>query len=471
MNKLKFTKLIATCGPSAGSREVISSMIDEGVDAFRINFSHGDIKEWSNIIGIIKQLREEKNKDIAIIGDLQGPRIRVSHHIKKLFLNKEETYFLNNQNKSPSDRSILLDNPHFIDNISVGDRVVFSDGKIEGTIIGITSDHAEMKVISGGILEPGKGVNIVGGNINLPSITDKDSKDIGFAIKHGLDFIALSFVKSAQDVRHLKNTIHSNSSEIEVISKIETALAIDNLDEIIDESFGILLARGDLGIAFPVSDIPILQRKIIKKCIKKGKPSIVATQLMESMINNPIPTRAEVTDVSNAIIEGTDALLLTGETAVGKYPIKTISFTKEVALKSENYIREHAVHYLTDDDGTIPFSIANSAKRISDNPEIKKIVAFTESGTTAIYVARNRPNVPIIALTDSNIVARKLSIVRGVYTEVINYFTSFDGAINTVGTILKKLNYATSGDIICITAGLPFGEKGNTNLLKIHKIL
>ncbi len=470
MENLKFTKIIATCGPSIKSKEVIASLIENGVDLFRINFSHGTKEEWSYFIGMIRQVSEKTGKNIAIMGDLQGPRIRVSTHVGTLFLHKDEEWRVSAV-KTNDDKTIVLDNPIFLESIKAGDKIVFDDGKIEVIVRSVTKNSASVRVVAGGKLLGGKGVNIIGDTVKIPSLTEKDRDDIQFALKHDLDFLALSFVKNREDVLSLKSILAEKNSNMEVVSKIETQEAIKNIDAIIDESFAIMVARGDLGITLPIARLPLFQKEIIAKSIEKGKPVIVATQMMESMVTNPIPTRAEVTDVSNSIIEGADALLLTEETAVGKYPVKVINTVVDIALASEKFVRENEIQYNTFDDKTVSFSIANAAKKISEEPNISKIVAFTQSGATALAVARNRPLVPIVALTGNKYIARKLSIVRGVYSEVITYFTSFDSAIREVSSILRRLNYCSSGETVCITAGLPFGEKGSTNLLKIHRII
>jgi len=469
MKELKFTKIIATCGPSMKSKEIISAMIEAGVDLFRINFSHGTKEEWSYFIGMIRQVADHSGKNIAVMGDLQGPRIRVSPKIDSLFLYKDDLWKISAMD-SDDKKTIVLDNPIFINNIKTGDKIVFDDGKIEVSVQSVGENVAMVKVINGGKLLGGKGVNIVGETVQMPSLTEKDKDDVDFAVKHNLDFLAMSFVKSGNDIDLLKSILSEKETDIRIVSKIETQQAIENLDEIIDNSFAIMVARGDLGITLPIARLPLLQREIIAKSIEKGKPVIVATQMMESMVTNSIPTRAEVTDVSNSIVEGADALLLTEETAIGKYPVRVIKTVVDVAFESEKFIKENKIQYSTFDDKTVSFSIANAAKKISEEPSISKIVAFTQSGGTALAVARNRPSVPIIALTGDKAIARQLSLVRGVYAEVINYFTSFDTAIKDVSSILKRLNYCSSGETVCITAGLPFGEKGSTNLLKIHKL-
>ncbi|NIA23589.1 MAG: pyruvate kinase, partial [Proteobacteria bacterium] len=294
MKKLKFTKIIATCGPSMKSKEVIAAMVESGTDLFRINFSHGTKEEWSYFIGLIRQVADDFGRNIAIMGDLQGPRIRVSSEIDKLFLSKDDLWKVSAVD-SGDKKTIILDNPIFINDIKKGDKIVFDDGKIEVSVQSVGKNSVTAKVVSGGKLLGGKGVNIIGETVQMPSLTGKDKDNIDFAVKHNLDFLAMSFVKTGKDVNLLKSILAEKKADIKVISKIETQQAVNDLDGIIDNSFAIMVARGDLGITLPIARLPLLQREIIAKSIEKGKPVIVATQMMESMVTNSIPTRAEVT--------------------------------------------------------------------------------------------------------------------------------------------------------------------------------
>ncbi len=464
----KRTKIIATIGPNSSKPSVISKMIKAGIDAARLNFSHGEYREHEKRIKRIRQASKSAGRHIAIIQDLQGPKIRVGMiENDSVLLRVGDKVTITSRDVLGTSSLIPVTYSFIVRDLKKGDRVLLDDGKIELKIVKKTADGMIARTIRGGVLKSRKGVNLPGARLSIPALTDKDKQDVLFGLEHGIDYIALSFVRTARDILNLKKYIGNFDVQVPVIAKIEKPEAIDNLDEIIHAADGVMVARGDLGVEMSAEKVPLLQKRIIEACNKAEKPVITATQMLESMIENPQPTRAEASDVANAILDGTDCVMLSGETAVGKYPVQAVEFMARIAEEAEAAIRprESDAHI-----AGLGESVAHAACRAAEEQGAKAIVAFTQSGATALLVSKHRPSVPVIAATPSEVVARKVSLYWGVAPLILRTKHTTDDMIKAVEAAMLARRLVRKGDIIVITAGVPVGVPGSTNMLKLHRV-
>lgn len=471
---MKKTKIVATIGPSSESEEKLSELIDSGMNVTRLNFSHGNHEEHLKRIETIKKVRKEKNSHTAIMLDTKGPEIRTGN------FKEEEVYLEEGQNYTITTRNILGDNTicsvtyeNLTEDVIVGDSILIDDGLVELEITNIVDTDIHCIVKNSGKISNHKGVNVPMVNINLPAVTEKDILDIKFAIKNELDFIAASFVRKAEDVLQIRTVLEENNGEdIKIISKIENFEGVKNIEEIIKVSNGIMVARGDLGVEIPPEEVPLVQKEIIKKCNKVGKPVITATQMLDSMIRNPRPTRAEVTDVANAILDGTDAIMLSGETAMGKYPVETLTTMKNIAVTTEKSVdyRKLLKDKKEKVSNTITNAISYSACSTSESLCSKAIFTPTASGYTAVAVSKYRPKAYIVAPTQSEKVARYLNLIWGVYPVIAEKPKTTDDLLNNAIKVGKENKLIETGDIIVITAGIPVGVRGSTNMIKVHRV-
>lgn len=471
---MKKTKIVATIGPSSESEEKLSELIDSGMNVTRLNFSHGNHEEHLKRIETIKKVRKEKNSHTAIMLDTKGPEIRTGN------FKEEEVYLEEGQNYTITTRNILGDNTicsvtyeNLTEDVIVGDSILIDDGLVELEITKIVDTDIHCIVKNSGKISNHKGVNVPMVNINLPAVTEKDILDIKFAIKNELDFIAASFVRKAEDVLQIRTVLEENNGEdIKIISKIENFEGVKNIEEIIKVSNGIMVARGDLGVEIPPEEVPLVQKEIIKKCNKVGKPVITATQMLDSMIRNPRPTRAEVTDVANAILDGTDAIMLSGETAMGKYPVETLTTMKNIAVTTEKSVdyRKLLKDKKEKVSNTITNAISYSACSTSESLCSKAIFTPTASGYTAVAVSKYRPKAYIVAPTQSEKVARYLNLIWGVYPVIAEKPKTTDDLLNNAIKVGKENKLIETGDIIVITAGIPVGVRGSTNMIKVHRV-
>ena len=465
------TKILATIGPSSASsatREQLEKLIDAGADAFRVNFSHGTHAEHKQRVKIIRQLEKEKGRFISILADLQGPKLRVGTFKEDKVLLKEGQTFTLDMNPEPGDdKRVCLPHKEIFEALKPGDDLLVNDGYIVLNVKSCDKKQAVTKVKVGGYISSHKGVNLPNTQLNISAITEKDREDLAFALKLGVDWIGLSFVQRAEDVREAKKLIGGKAW---VISKLEKPSAIDDLDAIIQESDAIMVARGDLGVECPIQNVPVLQKRIVAACRKYARPVIIATQMLESMINNPTPTRAEVSDVATAVYDGADTVMLSAETAAGKYPTEAVQMMHKIVRQVEG---DPLFFELTQASRRRPCNsgeadaITFAASELSCVlKNVKAIVSYTTSGLTTFLTARERPYLPVLALTPDIAVARRLVLVWGVRPFVNKKsFKSFDHVEDSAVKAAVENGYAKSGDHIIITAGFPLNVKGRTNML------
>ncbi|PZO35996.1 MAG: pyruvate kinase [Pseudanabaena frigida] len=467
------TKIVATIGPASRSPEVFRKMVKAGVTVARLNFSHGSYEDHAKTISMIREVSEELDVPITILQDLQGPKIRVGElpDVGIDLAEGDAITLVPTDKFQQGDRvytnSVTIDYPYVAEEATIGTQVLLADGIFELRVSGIEDYAVHCEVIKGGLLTSHKGVNFPSLNLRLPSMTDKDRQDLAFGLEQGVDWISLSFVRQAADVRMLKALITEyGKSDVSIIAKIEKPQAIANLEEILTVVDGIMVARGDLGVEMPPEQVPTIQKHIIRRCNEIGIPVITATQMLESMIQNPRPTRAEASDVANAIMDGTDAVMLSGESAVGAYPVQAVEMMTRIAAEVEK--NAQFVNYPASGTDEV-HAISEALHVITDTIDFRCIVAFTASGYTAILASKERLKIPIIALSPNINVYHRLNLVWGVKPLLLDReVTSFEMVIQQVESCLLERNLAIEGDLILIVGGIPMGIKGGTNFLKIH---
>jgi pyruvate kinase len=470
---MRKTKIVCTIGPATNSEEKITQLVKAGMNVARLNFSHSTHEDHEKILKIIRRVSNKLNKAIAILQDLQGPKLRVGK-IKNgsVFLDTGSKINIVMKNIFGDEQTISTTFKDLANDVSVGDLILLDDGLIRLKVDQIKQNSVMCNVEEGGILTDFKGINLPGVDISQPSFTEKDREDLLFGMKHGVDFVALSFVRYVEDILQAKKIIAENKKEILVIAKIEKPEAIQNLMEIIDTADGAMIARGDLGVEMPLEKIPVLQKKIISLCQEKGKPVITATQMLESMRSNSRPTRAEVSDVANAIFDGTDAVMLSAETATGYFPIETVKTMDKIICEAEKSIVKNSPYQLQLQGKmlTVADAVAKSACEAAHHLNVNAIVSFTYSGFTARMVSKYRPNIQIIAFTPSKIVQHQLNLSWGVTSLKMDYFNSIDDVISQTEILLLKNSFVKKGDTIVVLLGTPIFAKGTTNLMKIHVV-
>jgi pyruvate kinase len=469
---MKKTKIISTIGPASRDLNILLKLIESGVNIFRLNFSHGLIKEHQESIDLINLASKKLKKPVAILGDLAGPKIRIGDlYQNEVKLINNQKFILTTKKCIGNEKKAFINYKNIVNEVQKGAMVLIDDGKIELRVEKIYKNYLICKVIVGGILKSKKGVNFPGTSLKIKSLTKKDLEYIKFAIKNDIDFLAVSFVKDEKDILFLKKILEKNNANIKVIAKIETQEAVNNFNEILKVADGIMIARGDLAVEIGAEKVPIIQKDIIKKCNNFFKPVIVATQILESMILNPFPTRAEANDIANAILDGADALMLSGETATGKFPIKAVETMSRISRHTESHfnseeILKHEIGEFRSINDAVSYAVASVSYKIHS----KLIIALTESGYTARIISRFRLKQPIIALTPNIKTYKFLLLSFGCYPYLIKNFKNFDEVIKKTKQILLKNNLVQKGDKIVICAGIPFGISGSTNLLIAEKI-
>ncbi|ARI76819.1 pyruvate kinase [Halobacillus mangrovi] len=470
------TKIVSTIGPASESVEKLTELIEAGMNVARLNFSHGDFEEHGARIKNIRQAASTTGKTVAILLDTKGPEIRTGT-LKdgEVYLEKGSTAYVTMEDIEGDAERFSVTYPGLINDVHPGSKILLDDGLVELQVEEILKDKNEIKttVLNNGPLKNKKGVNVPNVSVNLPGITEKDAADIEFGIEQGIDFIAASFVRRASDVLEIKELLEKHDAlDIQIIPKIENQEGVDNIDEILEVSDGLMVARGDLGVEIPAEDVPLVQKQLIRKCNKAGKPVITATQMLDSMQRNPRPTRAEASDVANAIFDGTDAIMLSGETAAGDYPVEAVQTMHNIASKTETGLNYKAI--LEDrskhSDMTITDAISQSVTHTAINLDANAVVTPTESGHTARMISKYRPRAPIVAITSSEKVNRKLSLVWGVYAVMGPRAYSTDDMLDVAVERSLASGLASRGDRIIITGGVPVGESGTTNLMKVHVI-
>jgi pyruvate kinase len=465
------TKIVATIGPASNSPEVLKQMVMAGMNVARLNFSHGSYEDHAKQITLLRSVEKELNMPITLLQDLQGPKIRVGQLPDgKITLNDGEFLTLIPQDEyKQQPGTIAIDYPHLADDAQPGTQILLDDGLLELRIEEIQGNAVKCKVIEGGILKSRKGVNLPSLNLRLPSMTEKDKQDLEFGLSQGIDWVSLSFVRKPEDIIALHDLLTEKGyGDVPVIAKIEKPQAIENLEEILDECDGVMVARGDLGVEMSPEKVPMLQKRIIKLCNSKSIPVITATQMLESMINNPRPTRAEASDVANAIIDGTDAVMLSGESAVGEFPIRAVQMLARIATDVEDEIEFINVPP-SDSDET--HAISEALNAIDSTLALRFIVTFTSTGYTALLASKERPSVPVIALTPNEKIYHRLNLFWGVIPILIQEeVETFEEAVKQAEQVLLSEGLVESGDRILILGGIPMKISKGTNFLKIHNI-
>ncbi len=471
---MKKTKIIATIGPASSSKEILRQMILEGVDVCRLNFSHGSYEQHEDAIHTIRELNIELNTNTAILVDLQGPKIRCDEMENNgVELVKDASVTITTDKRIGTKDHFSINYKDLPKDINPGEKILLDDGKLCIEIVSTNkTDTMIGKVVHGGILSSKKGVNLPNTKISLPSLTEKDRKDLDFALKHNVDWVGLSFVRNARDIIELKHLVAQMKVKTKVIAKIEKPEAINDIDEIIAETDGIMVARGDLGVEIPYQNVPLLQKMLIKKCMEQAKPIIVATQMMESMITNASPTRAEVNDVANAVLDGTDAVMLSGETSVGKYPIETIRTMSNIVKEMESFegIYYKEVFPTKNNPRFISDSICFNACRLEQRVGANAIITMTTSGYTAFKIASQRPKAPIYIFTSNEAILTQLNLIWGVKAFYYDKHISTDHTIADIKYILKKEGLLKLGDLVINIASIPLEEDGKTNMLKLSYV-
>lgn len=472
---MKKTKIVATIGPASESEEKLRELFANGLNVCRLNFSHGSHEEHKKRIDAIKKVREEMDLPIAIMLDTKGPEIRLGDFKEgTIELEQDEIFTLTTRDILGDKTIVSISYKGLPQDVEVGGRILIDDGLVELKVLEII-DGTDIKciAINRGTLKNHKGVNVPNVKINLPAVTEKDIDDIKFGIENGIDFIAVSFVRTADDVNVIRRILEENGGEyIDIISKIESQQGVDNIDEILRVSDGIMVARGDLGVEVQTEEIPLIQKMLIRKCNLAGKPVITATQMLDSMMRNPRPTRAEVTDVANAILDGSSAIMLSGETAAGKYPVEAVKMMYSIAETTEESLDYHEL--LKSKTELSQFSTTNAIGKATcttaEDLDAAAIITSTSSGYTSKAISKFRPKAPIVAVTTTELVRRKLALEWGVYPLLsVESFSTDDVIENSIKAAINH-GYAKEGDLVIITAGIPVGLSGTTNMIKVHTI-
>ncbi len=470
---MRKTKIVCTLGPATETEEKITQLVNAGMDVARLNFSHGSQEEHRKRIEIIRRVAEKLNKPIAILQDLQGPKLRVGRMKGgKILLRNGAKIIITTEEVLGTERVISTTYQYLASDVKPGDTILLDDGLIRLKVINSDGEKVECEVVEGGELSDHKGINLPGVRISQPSLTKKDIADLEFGIEQKVDFVAMSFVRHPDDIHRIKQILDKHQCESMVIAKLEKPEAIHFLDEIIDVADGLMVARGDLGVEMPLEQVPSLQKMIIRKAIKKGKPVITATQMLESMRVFTRPTRAEVSDVANAIYDGTDAVMLSAETASGRFPVEAVRVMDKIIREAESHRDFVARHHLGVEEKTqsIADAVSNSACEAAEHLNTRAIVAFSKSGFTARMVAKYRPRTTIIAFTPSDIVRRQLNLSWGVNPFRMDYLKNTDAIFAKTEEILIEKKLAKKGDIVSVLLGAPIFARGTTNLMKLHVI-
>lgn len=472
LDKISFnkTKIVATVGPASNSKEMLTALIKEGVDIFRLNFSHGTHEDHLKVIKTVRELNAEMGATVGLLQDLQGPKIRVNEMLPDIIIERGQKLTITTRELIGNDEIVSTSYKSLPKDVKTGDMILVDDGKIELKVLEVKEHDVLTEVIYGGPLKSRKGINLPFTKVSAPSLTEKDLKDLEFGIENDVDWIALSFVRKAEDITQIRSIIDSKKATARIVAKIEKPEALSNIDEIIAATDGLMVARGDLGVEIWMEEVPMVQKMLVEKCNVAGKPVIVATQMMESMIENPRPTRAETNDVANAVMDGADAVMLSAETASGKYPLEVIrSMVRTIASVEKNpsmYYRFREVNkksptYIHDN-----FILA--ACKLAKDVGAKAIVGMTQSGYTCFKSSSYRPNANIFIFTSNKALINKMNLVWGSRAYLYQKTTSTDETIADVETVLKANGHVKSGDILIVLASMPIQERSRTNTIKIN---
>jgi pyruvate kinase len=475
---IRKTKIVATLGPTSSYRSIIAELCEAGVDVFRLNFSHGSYETHRSNASSIRFIEQKLNRPLAIMMDLQGPKIRIGVFEEgQVVLKSGAKFTLDVNNEFGNSKRVTLPHPEIFGALKEGIELLLDDGKIKLLVTNQRGHSIETKVLVGGILSNKKGVNIPGVALPISALTEKDKKDLMLVDEIGIDYVAISFVQSADDVKRARDLV---DPEVKIISKIEKPKAVENIDSIIEESDAIMIARGDLGVEMPIETVPRIQKSIVKICRTKKKPVIIATQMLESMINNPVPTRAEVSDIAWTVYQGVDAVMLSAESASGKFPVESVVVMNNVIKKTEEDVESRSPHIpeaiktlrnTVSHESRKDDMIATSVNLAANMCGIKLIAAFTETGKTAINVSYGRPNASIIAMTPNVRTARRMNLVWGTRAILIEDLYNFSQMIQVVRDKLSDFSLDAKSRLAVVVAGIPFRESGMTNIIHICELL
>lgn len=467
------TKIICTIGPAVSSPARIRDLILAGMDIARLNFSHGDHETHREILYAVRAIAKEQNRVVGILQDLGGPKIRLGRiQAGERVLHQDEILTLGTaEGEDPS--FIPVDYPYLLEDVALGDRILLADGTVELKVESIDKGHLTARVIIGGTIQSRKGINLPSSSLRIPSFTEKDRADLAMGIDEGVDFVALSFVRHEDDLIPLKEILAHHNHRPMIIAKIEKPQAVERLDAILSEVDGLMVARGDLGVEMSLEEVPIIQKRVIYAARMVGKPVITATQMLRSMMDNPRPTRAEAADIANAVLDGTDALMLSDETAIGKYPVEATAVLNRISRETESHSKEFSS--CLDDKakalyGSTESSIGRAACSMAEELASPAIVAATTSGSTARLVSQYRPSCPVLALTPDPLTERQLTLSWGILPVLVSSFKNVDEIFELARSWVRENNIAKKDDRLVVTAGVPVGEPGTTNLLKVLKI-
>lgn len=469
---MKRTKIVCTIGPSSESAEMLRKLVIAGMNVARLNFSHGAMEEHAQRIEAIRKIEAELGKPIAILQDLPGPKIRTGDMQGMVELQQGRTFVFTTRSVPGDAEEINLPYPELVAQAAPGQQIFVADGQLEFRVESATDTDIITKVIVGGMIGGRKGVNMPGAKISVPSVTEKDLAALDFGLKYNVDWVAASFVRCAADLDPVRSKIASSGKSIRLIAKIEKSEAVSDIDSIIEAADGIMVARGDLGVEIPLERVPAVQKSIIKKCNLAGKPVITATQMLESMIGNRRPTRAEVTDVANAILDGTDAVMLSGETAIGEFPVDTVTTMSKIAVQAEislnhRHVTKQQTHGA---EKSVTDAIAQGTVDIAIDLQAKAIITPTSSGATARAVSKYRPETPIIAAATTRATYRQLALSWGIYPVVVAQTRNTDDMLEEAVGGAKRAKLVHDGDVVVLTAGVPAGVPGRTNLIKVQVV-
>jgi pyruvate kinase len=463
------TKIVCTLGPSSATPETIRQLMEAGMNVARINFSHGTHEQHAKTIKMVRDVADALRRPVAILGDLQGPRIRIGDLAAPVVLEDgADVHMAPEGEEKPGDLPVTYE--ELAHDVHVGDRILINDGLLELVVLDVEAPRVTARVLHGGKLTSHKGINLPGVQVSAPSITDKDREDVVFAVEQGLEYLALSFVRRAEDITQLRSLV---PKEMLVVAKIEKDSALDNIESIIKATDVVMVARGDLGVELPFEEVPFAQKRIISLCNRLGRPVITATQMLESMITHPRPTRAEASDVANAIIDGTDAVMLSAETAAGQYPRLAVEAMSRIIHEIERHShvrvgedrrRRPEAAYSTE------FAIAAASYAAVSMLGAPCLIVFTKSGFSARVVASQRPQVPILVLTDSPRTYRHLALVWGVIPELVTHCDTYEEMVRLALGAVRRRELARTGDRVVVTAGVPFDVPGTTNMIKVETV-
>ena len=474
MNLVEFnkTKIIATVGPASNTKKKLKELVNAGTDVFRLNFAHGSWDDHAKVVKYVREINQQLGTTICLLQDLQGPKIRIEEVEKKTYIKEGDQLIITTKSVLGNAKKVSTSYRVLPKDLSIGDTILVDDGKIELCVEAVKEQDVYTRVIFGGKLKSRKGINLPNTKISAPSLTAKDANDLKFAIEHDIEWVAMSFVRKASDIIQLRKKIEKAGKETLIIAKIEKPEAIRNIDEIINVSDGIMVARGDLGVEIRSEEVPMLQKIIVEKCRKVAKPVIIATQMMESMIENPRPTRAETNDIANAVLDGADTLMLSGETAVGAYPVEVIrsmvNTIRNVEEKGDIYYKlypldEESDYFLND-------SVVHMSAQLANYTNAKAMIGLTHRGYTAFKLSSYRPQACIFIFTNNKPFINTMNLVWGLRGIYYNRSESTDTTISDIYELLKKNDYVKKGDIIINLAAMPINKPGRVNTLQVNKI-